>query len=138
MKKQAVLTGYTGREENKMNEMQKKQKIVDYINSIGDDELIALHNTYCCAIGNKDRCIYSKYNLDKALEGRTPTDILRMGFCSNFSPRDRFFWINDYDNLESAGYAVDAPIYVNAIAGYAVMVGDNLNNNKIQEILNED
>ena len=46
--------------------------------------------------------------------------------------------MNDYDNLESAGYAVDAPICVNAIAGYAVTVGDSLGNDEIQKILNED
>lgn len=69
MKKQAVLTGYTGREENKMNEMQKKQKIVDYINSIGDDELIALHNTYCCAIGNKIDAFTASTTLTKHLKG---------------------------------------------------------------------
>ena len=115
--------------------MTKEKRLIDYINSMDDDEMVALHNAYCCAIGDKDSCIYSTYDIDNVLEGRTPTDILRMGFYGNFNPRDRFLWINSYGNLESVGYAVDAPICVNAIAGYVMAVGDSLGNDEIKEIL---
>lgn len=30
-----------------MNEMEKKQKLVDYINGLGDDKMVELHNRYC-------------------------------------------------------------------------------------------
>ena len=121
-----------------MNEMEKRQKLVDYINSIGDDKLISLHNTYCCAIGDEDSCIYSTYDLDELLEGRTPTDILCMSFYGNFNPRDRFFWFNGYGNLESTGYAVDAPIFAIDIANYILSEEDSLGDDEIQYILDEE
>ena len=118
-----------------MNETEKRQKLVEYINSMGVEEKIALHNSYCDAANYMDDCIYSTYELDEILEGRTPTDILCMSFYGNFNPIDRFFWINVYGNLESAGYAVDMPIYASDIAEYILSNEDSLGNDKIQEIL---
>ena len=62
-----------------MNEMEKREKLVDYINSMKTDEIVELHNRYCEAAGYEDDRIYSTYELDEILEGRTPTDILSMG-----------------------------------------------------------
>ena len=121
-----------------MNEMEKRKKLVDYINSLDDDEMVALHNAYCCAIGDEDSCIYSTHDLDEVLEGRTPTDILCMEFYGNFNPRDRFFWFNGYGNLESTGYAVDAPIFASDIADYILSAEDSRGNDEIKEILDED
>ena len=118
--------------------MTKKKRLIDHINSMGDDKLISLHNAYCRAIGDEDSCIYSTHDLDEVLEGRTPTDILCMEFYGNFNPRDRFFWLNGYGNLESTGYAVDAPIFASDIADYILSEEDSLGNDEIQEILDED
>ena len=121
-----------------MNEMEERKKLVDYINSLDDDKMVALHNAYCCASGGADSCIYRTYDLDELLEGRTPTDILCMSFYGNFNPRDRFFWFNGYGNLESTGYAVDAPIFAIDIANYILSEKDSLGNDKIKDILDED
>ena len=118
-----------------MNEMEKIKELVDYINSLDDDDLIELHNRYCEAAGCEDDRIYSMYELDEILEGRTPTDILCMGFYGDFRPQHDFFWFNGYGNLESADHTNDMPIYASDIANYILSEEDSLGNDEIQEIL---
>ena len=118
-----------------MNETEKKQKLVDYINGMGIEEKIELHNTYCDAAGFEDDRIYSMYELDEILEGRTPTDILSMGFYGDFRPQHDFFWFNGYGDLETANYVTDMPICASEIAGYILSEKDSLGNDEIQEIL---
>ena len=118
-----------------MNEMEKKQKIVDYINSRNTDEIVALHNDYCEAAGYDNDHIYSMYELDEILEGRTPNDILCMSFHGSFNPYHDFFWLNVYGNLKSADYITDMPIFASDIANYILSAEDSLGNDKIQEIL---
>ena len=121
-----------------MNETEKRQKIVDYINSMNDDEIVELHNCYCEAAGDEDDRIYSMYELDELLEGRTPTDILSMGFYGDFRPRHDFFWFNGNGNLETADYATDMPIFAIDIANYILSEKDSLGDDEIQEILDEE
>ena len=118
-----------------MNEMEKREKLVEYINSLDDDELIALHNNYCEAAGYEDDRVYSTDELDELLEGMTPTDILLRGFYGDFNPRHAFFWFNGYGNLESADYMAGTPICAGDIADYILSEEDSLGNDEIQEIL---
>lgn len=48
-----------------MNETEKKQKLVDYINSMNEDEMVELHNNYCEAAGYEDDEI--QYILDREI-----------------------------------------------------------------------
>lgn len=121
-----------------MNETEKRQKLVDYINGMGIEEKIALHNAYCDAAGYEDDRIYSMYELDELLEGRTPTDILSMGFYGDFRPQHDFFWFNGYGNLKTADYITDMPIFAIDIANYILSEEDSLGNDEIQEILDEE
>ena len=118
-----------------MNEMEKRKKLVDYINSMKTDEIVALHNDYCAAAGYEDDRIYSMHELDELLEGRTPTDILSMGFYGDFRPHHDFFWFNGYGNLKTADYVTDMPIFAIDIANYILSEEDSLGNDEIQEIL---
>ena len=118
-----------------MNEMEKRKKLVDYINSMKTDEIVALHNDYCEAAGYEDDRVYSMYELDELLEGRTPTDILSMGFYGDFRPHHDFFWFNGNGNLESADYITFMPIFANDIANYILSAEDSLGDDKIKEIL---
>ena len=121
-----------------MNETEKRQKLVDYINGMGIEEKIALHNTYCDAVNCMDDCIYAMDELDEILEGRTPTDILSMGFYGDFRPQHDFFWFNGYGNLESADYIADMPICAEDIADYILSEEDSLGNDEIKEILDKE
>ena len=118
-----------------MNETEKRQKLVDYINGMGVEEKIELHNTYCDAANCMDDCIYAMDELDEILEGRTPTDILSMGFYGGFRPQHDFFWFNGYGDLETANYVTDMPIFASEIAGYILLKEDSLGNDEIKEIL---
>ena len=121
-----------------MNEMEKREKLVEYINSLDDDDLIELHNSYCEAAGYEYDRIYSMYELDELLEGSTPTDILLRGFYGDFNPRHAFFWFNGYGNLDSADYMGGTPICAEDIADYILSNEDSLGNDEIQEILDEE
>ena len=121
-----------------MNEMEKRKKLVDYIDSMGVEEKIALHNAYCDAAGFEDDRIYSMYELDEILEGRTPTDILSIGFYGDFRPQHDFFWFNGYGDLETADRIADMPIFAIDIANYILLKEDSLGNDEIKEILDEE
>ena len=118
-----------------MNEMEKRKKLVDYINGMGIEEKIALHNAYCDAANCMDDYIYSMEDLDEVLKWRTPTDILSMGFYGDFRPHHDFFWFNGYGNLKSADHITDMPIFAIDIANYILSAEDSLDNDEIQEIL---
>ena len=120
-----------------MNEMEKRKKLVDYINDMKTEEIVELHNSYCEAAGYEDDRIYSMYELDEILEGRTPTDILSMGFYGDFRPHYDFFWFNGYGNLKSADYIADMPIFAIDIANYILSEKDSLGNDEIKVILDE-
>ena len=120
-----------------MNEMEKRKKLVDYINDMKTEEIVELHNSYCEAAGYEDDRIYSMYELDEILEGRTPTDILSMGFYGDFRPQHDFFWFNGYGNLKSADYIADMPIFAIDIANYILSEKDSLGNDEIKVILDE-
>ena len=115
--------------------MTKREKLVDYINDMKTEEIVELHNSYCEAAGYEDDRIYSMYELDELLEGRTPTDILSMGFYGDFRPHHDFFWFNGYGNLKSADFITDMPIFAIDIANYILSEEDSLGNDEIQEIL---
>ena len=102
---------------------------------MGIEEIVELHNSYCEAAGYEDDRIYSMYELDELLEGRTPTDILSRGFYGDFRPQHDFFWFNGYGNLESADYITDMPIFAIDIANYILSKEDSLGNDEIQKIL---
>ena len=121
-----------------MNKMEKRRKLVDYINSMKTEEIVELHNCYCEAAGCEDDRIYSMYELDEILEGRTPTDILSRGFYGDFRPHHDFFWFNGNGNLESADYIIFMPIFASDIANYILLRDDSLGNDEIQEILDEE
>ena len=121
-----------------MNEMEKRKKLVAYINDMKTEEIVELHNSYCEAAGYEDNRIYSMYELDELLEGRTPTDILSMGFYGDFRPHHDFFWFNGYGNLKTADYIADMPIFAIDIDNYILSEKDSLGNDEIQEILDKE
>ena len=121
-----------------MNEMEKRKKLVDYINSMKTEELVELHNSYCEAAGYEDDRIYSMYELDEILDGRTPTDILSMGFYGDFRPQHDFFWFNGHGNLKSADRIADMPIFAIDIANYILSKEDSLGNEYIDFMLDRE
>ena len=118
--------------------MTKREQLIEYIDSLDAYELIELHNSYCEAAGYGDDRIYSMWDLDELLEGRTPTDILCMSFHGDFNPHHSYFWFNGYGNLESVDYVAGTPICAEDIADYVLRREDSLGNDEIKEILDED
>ena len=120
-----------------MNETQKRQKLVDYIDGMGDDEKIALHNAYCDAANCMDDCIYTMDEMEEILDGVDKWELVRMIRFGDFDFMKEFWGFNGYGNLVSYN-AWELPIYASDIAGYILLREDSLGNDEIQEILDKE
>ena len=120
-----------------MNETEKEQKIVDFINGMSVDEKIALHNTYCDAANCMDDCIYAMDDMEVILEDVDKWRLVDMIRYGNFDFNDEFWGFNGYGNLDSYD-AWELPIFASDIAGYILRKEDSLGNDEIQEILDEE
>ena len=117
-----------------MNEMEKRKKLVDYINGMGIEEKIALHNTYCDAVNCMDDCIYSMDEMEEILDGVDTWKLVDMMRYGNFDFQDDFWGFNGYGNLVSYN-ALELPIFASDIADYILSEEDSLGNDEIQEML---
>ena len=117
-----------------MNEMEKKQKLVEYIDSMGIEEKIELHNSYCDAANCMDDCIYSMDEMEEILDGVDKWELVDMMRYGNFNFQDDFWSLNGYGNLVSYN-AWELPVYAEDIANYILSEEDSLGNDEIQEIL---
>ena len=120
-----------------MNEMEKRKKLVDYINGMGVEEKIALHNTYCDAANCMDDCIYTMDEMEEILDGVDKWELVRMIRFGDFDFTKEFWGFNGYGNLVSYN-AWELPIYAEDIADYILSAGDSLGNDEIQEILDDE
>ena len=117
-----------------MNETEKGQKIVDYINSMDIEEKIALHNAYCDAANCMDDCIYSMDDMEEILDGVDKWELVRMVQFGEFDCMKDFWSFNGYGNLVSYN-ARELPIYAEDIADYVLRKEDSLGDDEIQYIL---
>ena len=117
-----------------MNEMKKRKKLVDYINSMGIEEKIALHNAYCDAANCMDDCIYAMDELEEVLDGVDKWELVRMIRFGDFDFTKEFWGFNGYGNLVSYD-AWELPIFASDIAGYILLRENSLGDDEIQEIL---
>ena len=117
-----------------MNETEKRKKLVDYINGMGIEEKIALHNTYCDAANCMDGCIYAMDDMEEILDGVDKWELIRMIRFGDFDFMKEFWGFNGYGNLVSYN-AWELPIYAEDIADYVLRKEDSLDNDEIKEIL---
>ena len=120
-----------------MNEMEKRRKLVDCINSMGIDEKIALHNAYCDAANCMDDCIYTMDEMEEILDGVDKWELVRMIRFGDFDFIKEFWGFNGYGNLVSYD-AWELPIFASDSADYILLRENSLGNDEIQEILDED
>ena len=114
--------------------MTKREKLIDYINGMGIEEKIALHNTYCDAANCMDDCIYTMDDMEEVLYGVDKWELVRMVQFGDFDCTKEFWGFNGYGNLDSYN-AWELPIFASDIANYILSNGDSLGNDEIQEIL---
>ena len=120
-----------------MNETEKRQKIVDYINGMGVEDKIALHNAYCDAANCMDDCIYGMNDLEEILDGVDKWELVRMIQFGDFDFKKEFWGFNGYGNLDSYN-ALELPIFASDIADYILSAEDSLGDDEIQYILDEE
>ena len=114
--------------------MTKREKLIDYINGMGVEEKIALHNTYCDAANCMDDCIYTMDEMEEILDGVGKWELVRMVQFGDFDCTKDFWGFNGYGNLVSYN-AWEVPVYAEDIADFILWKEDSLGNDEIQEIL---
>ena len=117
-----------------MNKTEKKQKLVEYINGMGVEEKIALHNAYCDAANCMDDCIYTMDEMEEILDGVDKWELVSMIRFGDFDFMKDFWGFNGDGNLDSYS-EWELPIFASDIAGYVLRKEDSLGNDEIQEIL---
>lgn len=117
--------------------MTKRERLIEYINGMGVEEKIALHNAYCDAAGCMDDCIYSMDDLKEVLDGVDKWELVNMIRFGNFDFTKEFWGINGYGNLVSYN-AWELPIYAEDIADYILSKENSLGNDEIKEMLDEE
>lgn len=117
--------------------MTKREKLVDYINGMGIDEKIALHNAYCDAANCMDDCIYTMDDMEEVLAGVDKWELVRMIRFGDFDFMKDFWQVNGYGNLDSYN-AWELPIFAEDIADYIMSKEDRLGNDEIEDILNDE
>ena len=120
-----------------MNEMEKRKKLVDYINSMKTEEIVELHNRYCEAANCMDDCIYAMDDMEEILDGVDKWELVRMIRFGDFDFMKEFWGVNGYGNLVSYN-AWELPVYAEDIADYVLRKEDSLGNDEIQYILDEE
>ena len=120
-----------------MNEMEKRKKLVDYINGMETEEKIALHNAYCDAANCMDDCIYAMDDMEEILDGVDKWELVRMIRFGDFDFDKDFWGFNGYGNLVSYN-AWELPVYAEDIADYVLLKEDSLGDDEIQYILDEE
>ena len=117
--------------------MTKREKLIDCINSMGVEEKIALHNTYCNAANCMDDCIYAMDEIEEILDGVDKWELVRMVQFGDFDCTKDFWNFNGYGNLVSYS-ALELPVYAEDIADYVLRKEDSLGDDEIQYILDEE
>ena len=117
--------------------MEKRKKLVDYINGMGIEEKIALHNAYCDAANCMDDCIYTMDEMEEILDGVDKWELVRMVQFGDFDCMKDFWGSNGYGNLVSYN-AWEVPVYAEDIADYVLLKEDSLGDDEIQYILDEE
>ena len=117
--------------------MTKREKLIEYINSIGIEEKIALHNAYCDAANCMEDCIYAMDEMEEILDGVDKWKLVDMMRYGNFDFQDEFWGFSGYGNLVSYN-ARELPIFASDIAGYILSEEDSLGNETIDFMLDRE
>ena len=119
------------------NYEEKKQAIIDIINSMDTGETVCIWNEYKEATNDPDDLIYSVNEIDDVLYDMKPWEILRAGFYGDYRPCDKFFKFDGYGNLKSFDYPSEE-IWPDEIAEYCIDNDQDFDNDEIREILDEE
>lgn len=93
--------------------------VMEYIDSLDDNDLVSLHNEYCQSIGDSDGEIY--YNDEDFFNTFFPDNVLeavRAVCFGDYRYSDEYVVFNGYANLESSQYPdnwIDKQAIVNDI-----------------------
>ena len=116
--------------------MTKRKKLIEYINGMGVEEKLALHNAYCDAAHCMDDCIYTMGEMEEILDGVDKWELVRMLQYGSFDFTKEFWGFSGYGNLVSYN-EWELPIFASDIAGYILLRNDSLGNDEIKEMLDE-
>ena len=115
-----------------------KEKIVTCINEMDHEDMIFLHNEYCCSVNCGDDTIYSMEDLDELCSGQDAYWIACRAVFGDFNANHDYIKFDGYGNFQSLSeYDIEDYISADDIADYIIDYEDSLGNDEIQDILDE-
>ena len=125
--------------------MELREKIIEILENMDNDELVNIHNEYCYNANYYDNEIMDAYRLEEYLSNGEVMNWLNRfyfgedaGHSKEYSanPNRNYFTFNGYGNIISFDYARDY-VDIEAIADYIEENNNALYNDEIQAILDE-
>ena len=116
--------------------LNKKIKIKEILNSMGETELIELNNRYCKGVSDWCGLIYEMSEFDDVMDGFSPLRLANSICYGEFSTWHTYFKFNGLGNLESFE-SLDDVIDIDELVDYIVENKDSLYNDDIEEVIDE-
>lgn len=121
--------------------MNRYERIKEILEGLNTDEIIGVHNEYCCSADCTDDYIYRMENFDSIMDSATPWEIARACFYGHeFCPANKYFRFNGYANLESFDYAPggNSRIFISDIARYMDENEESFGLDEVEELFKEE
>lgn len=110
--------------------------ILETLDNMTIDELVAVHNTYCEYTNVMDEYVHDMEDFNDFFVDYTPLEILRAVYIA-FDINDDYFYFDGYGHACSGCIAGELNIFTDDIATFIVEDGNSLNDYRLQEILDE-
>lgn len=90
-----------------MNKAQLKQKILDALNKMSEDERIEIYNDGCVHFNYTDGMAFSMNGFDE-LEGNRPFSEIYRNLTDNFNFDDDYYYLDGYGHYRSFSNIIDS------------------------------
>jgi hypothetical protein len=118
--------------------MTKREKLIDLLQEMEYNEMVALHNEYCQMVNKFDDEIFDVDMFDELLQGLDPFEIACKVHYGDFNGGYEYFKFNAYGNIQSiCKWEIDRFVDINEIADYILDENYSFENNDILYILDD-
>ena len=122
--------------------MDKKERLIEVLESLRVAELVAVHNRYCEECNYPDDEIYDMDSFEEYIGEIEPMRLVNMVYYGGFNPTDNYWWFDGNGNLASGDYPESSyggqQIYISDIASAMICEESGFGCDECQEILDED
>lgn len=118
--------------------MNKKEKLIDYLQELSDSELVYMHNEYCYSTNHYDDEIFLSDMFDEIFSSYEPWEIACKIHFGDFNPSYDYFKFNGYANIVSLHkWDIDKYVEIVDIVDYILENDVDFDDNNIRHVLDD-